>query len=219
MTTESMNPGMRFITKTFVKGLVVVLPIIAAVYVLIWLVRISEGGIKGLLLFVIPEKYYIHGMGFLLMVIIIFSVGLLMYPWLTRKLLNGTDLLLRKIPIFGIIYSPARDLMDVLGGDMKQELGQVVLVQVPNTNLKAVGFVTRDKLDNLPKGFPKEGHVVVFMPWSYQIGGFCFIVPREAVLPIDITVEQGMRWSLTAGISITGNAAFAIPEKERIEKS
>ena len=129
-----------------------------------------------------------------------------MYPWLTRKFFKGADSLLRKIPVFGMIYSPTRDLMDVLGGDMQEELGQVVLIKIPNTNMETLGFITRENLDDLPEGFAKEDHVVVFVQWSYQLGGYCFIVPRDAVQPVDMSVEQGMRWALTAGISISGNS-------------
>ena len=33
------------------------------------------------------------------------------------------------------------------------------------------------------------------------MGGYCFLVPRESIRPVDLSVEEGMRWALTAGIS------------------
>jgi uncharacterized membrane protein len=191
----------QFVTRTFLKGLVVVLPIVAAFYVVVWIVRDGEALVKNSLLTVLPGDYYVPGMGLALVVGAVFCVGLLMYPWLTRKLLDGVDKVLRRIPLFGMVYSPARDLMDVLGGDVEQQLGQVVLIKIPNTNMETLGFVTRDDLSDLPEGFSKDGHVVVYVQWSSQVGGYCFVVPRDAVRPVDMTVEQGMRWSLTAGIS------------------
>jgi len=196
----------RFATRTFIKGLVVLLPIMAAVYVTIWLVRDSEALVRGLLLTVVPEDYYVPGLGLALFLAAIFCVGLLMYPWITRKLFDGLDLLLRKVPLFGAVYSPARDLMDVVGGDVEQKLGQVVLIKIPNTNMETLGFVTREDLSDLPEGFARDDHVVVYVQWSSQIGGYCFVVPRDAIQPVDMTVEQGMRWALTAGISTPGNA-------------
>jgi len=197
---------MRFATRTFIKGLAVVLPIMAAVYAVIWIVGDSEALVKRLLLAVIPDDYYVPGLGLALFLAVIFCVGLLMYPWITRKLLDGLDRLLRKVPLFGAIYSPTRDLMNVLGGDVQQELGQVVLIRIPNTNMETLGFVTRDDLSNLPKGFGGDDHVVVYVQWSSQVGGYCFVVPREAIRPVDMTVEEGMRWALTAGISSPDNA-------------
>ncbi len=191
----------QFVTRTFLKGLVVVLPIVAAFYVVVWIVRDGEAVVKNSLLTVLPGDYYVPGMGLALVVAAVFCVGLLMYPWLTRKLLDGVDKVLRRIPLFGMVYSPARDLMDVLGGDVEEQLGQVVLIKIPNTNMETLGFVTRDDLSDLPDGFSKDDHVVVYVQWSSQVGGYCFVVPRDAVRPVDMTVEQGMRWSLTAGIS------------------
>jgi len=204
----------RFATRTFIKGLVVVLPIMAAVYVVLWMVRDSEALVKGLLLTIIPDDYYVPGLGLGLFLAGIFCVGLLMYPWVTRKLLDGVDGVLRNVPLFGAIYSPARDLMDVLGGDVEQKLGQVVLIKIPNTNMETLGFVTRDDLSGLPKGFARDNHVVVYVQWSSQIGGYCFVVPRETVQPVDMTVEQGMRWALTAGISAPDNSAESEKLKE-----
>jgi uncharacterized membrane protein len=115
--------------------------------------------------------------------------------------LDSLDALLRKIPLFGVVYRPARDMMDVLGGNVQQGLGEVVLIKVPNTDLETLGFVTREDLSDLPDGLSRNDSVVVYVQWSSQIGGYCFVVPRSAVRPVAMTVEEGMRWALTAGIS------------------
>jgi uncharacterized membrane protein len=39
----------------------------------------------------------------------------------------------------------------------------------------------------------------VFFPYSYQVGGFTMIVPRESVQPIDMRLEDAMRFIVTAG--------------------
>lgn len=191
----------KLITRTFVKGLVVVLPVLAAVYVVFWMVRNLEALPKGLLLRIVPDAYYVPGLGFVLSAAAVFLLGLLMYPWLTRRLLKGADRLMRRIPLFSMVYGPVRDFMDLLGGDMKEQLAQVVMIEIPNTNMKTLGFVTRQDLSDLPEGLDKADHVVVYVQWSSQVGGYCFIVPRDAVRPVDMTIEEGMRWALTAGIS------------------
>lgn len=191
----------KWITQTLFKGMAVVLPVVAAIYIIIWLIRDTESAVKQLLLLFVPNEYYVPGAGLLLVVCTVFLIGLLMYPWLTRKVLDGFDSVFRKIPLFATIYSPVRDLMDLMGGDMREKLGQVVMIKIPNTNIETLGFITREDLSDLPEGFAKDDHVVAFVQWSSQIGGYCFIVPRDSVRPVDMTVEEGMRWALTAGIS------------------
>jgi len=191
----------KFFAQTIFKGLAVVLPVVAAVYVILWLVRDTEAAVKSLIVAVVSDTFYVPGMGLLLVVTAVFFIGLLMYNFVTRKMLDGLDSLFRKIPLFAAIYGPVRDLMDMMGGDMTDELGQVVMIKLPNTDVETLGFITRNDLSDLPDGFKKEGHVVVFVQWSSQIGGYCFIVPEDSVRPVDMTVEEGMRWALTGGIS------------------
>lgn len=199
------KPLLPFLSRTFLKGLAVVVPIVAAVYVTLWIVRDGEAVVRGTLLSILPEEYYVPGLGLLLVIVAVFCVGLLMYPWLTRKSLDGIDGLLRRVPLFGTVYSPTRDLMNMFGGDVEQQLGQVVMIEIPNTNMETLGFVTRDNLADMPDGLAHDDRVVVYVQWSSQVGGYCFIVPRDSVRPVDMTVEEGLRWALTAGISAPDN--------------
>jgi uncharacterized membrane protein len=61
-----------------------------------------------------------------------------------------------------------------------------------------IGFVT----DDSPQHFASEHHkqVAVYVPMSYQVGGFTLLVPQELIEPIDIPVKDAMRYVLTAGI-------------------
>jgi uncharacterized membrane protein len=130
-----------------------------------------------------------------------FLPGLLMYPWMTRILLSGADRLFRRIPIFGTVYRPIKDLFDLFGGDMVEQLGEPVMIKIPGSEMETLGFITRKNSDNLPDGMIPEGHIVVYVQWSSQIGGYCFAVPEDSVRSVGLTVEEGMRWALTAGLS------------------
>ena len=191
----------RTLSKLFIKGLSIVLPIAVALYVMVWMIRSSEGAVKGILTTILPPGAYIPGMGLLTIIALVFVAGLLMYPWLTRKLFRTADKTLRKIPLFGNVYAPVKDLMGLVGGDMEKKLGRPVMLTVPNTNMETLGFVTREGTDGLPEGFLPDDHLVVYVQWSSQIGGYCFIVPKNSVRYLDISIEEGMRWSLTAGLS------------------
>lgn len=192
---------MKNISSIFIKGLTVILPIWAAIYIVQWLIKDSEVAVRNVLIRVIPEQWYLPGMGLVTLAVFIFLVGLLMYPWLTRRVMEKVDSFLRQVPLFSSIYSPIKDLMDLAGGDMKEELAQVVMIKVPNTEMETLGFITRDSCEGLPEGFSKEDSVVVYVQWSSQVGGYCFIVPRSSVRKVDMSIEEGMRWALTAGLS------------------
>lgn len=204
----------RFISRTFLKGLIVVLPAAASVYILTWLFSDLERFIHELLVYVIPEPWYIPGMGVLAAVGGVFTLGLLMYPLITRKLIDSFDNLFRNIPVVSMIYNPMRDFMNMFGGDMAKKLDRVVMVQLPHTDFEMLGFVTREDNTGLPEGLMKDDHIVVLIPWSTQIGGLCFVLPKSATRPVDMTVEEGLRWALTAGVSAPAESQ---DERERRE--
>lgn len=191
----------QFISRTMIKGLAVVLPVAAAIYVVFWLGGGVDRIMRGIFTAILPEDLYVPGSGVVVVIIGVFAVGLLMYPVLTRRFLTRIDILLRRIPLFASIYSPVRDLLNLLGGSVETRLGQVVMVKIPGIGFESMGFITRDSAEGLPEGILPPDHVVVLLPWSTQIGGTCFIVPRNATRPIDMSVEEGLRWVLTGGVS------------------
>lgn len=49
----------------------------------------------------------------------------------------------------------------------------------------------------------------MYVPFSYQIGGFTLILPSERVEPLDMSLEDAMRFIVTAGA--TGKTAAREP--------
>jgi len=81
-----------------------------------------------------------------------------------------------------------------------------VTVQLGDTRMRLIGFVTREDLTDTPLGVEDQEPVAVFLPMSYQMGGFTIMVPRSAVRKIDMSVEQAMRFAITAGMVTTAGA-------------
>jgi uncharacterized membrane protein len=98
-----------------------------------------------------------------------------------------------------------RDFTNLMSQPRKQGLQQVVLVRLGG-DLRVMGFVTRSDLTGLPPGMSEPGNIAVYMPMSYQIGGYTALVPRSSVQPVDMTLEEAMRFTLTAGVSASAAA-------------
>jgi uncharacterized membrane protein len=79
-----------------------------------------------------------------------------------------------------------------------------VLVRFPGQDFQLLGFVTRDSFDGLPLEPAAEDPVAVYLPMSYQVGGYTLYLPRSALTPIDMPFEQAMRLTLTAGVTARG---------------
>ena len=52
-----------------------------------------------------------------------------------------------------------------------------------------------------PDGIGDDQTVAVYLPMSYQLGGFTLMVPKDKITPVDMKVDQAMQFVLTAGVS------------------
>jgi uncharacterized membrane protein len=72
-----------------------------------------------------------------------------------------------------------------------------------------MGLVTRDSFADLPEGIGDETTVAVYLPMSYQLGGFTAMVPKDRIQPVDLKVDEAMQFVLTAGVSSEGKSRKA----------
>lgn len=190
---------------TFFQGLIVVLPIAITFALLFWLATILEAMLGGLVRLFIPAERYINGFGVLAGIVLIFAAGAMMQMWVTRQLLARAEALMERIPVIKSIYGTIRDLAKVVAKNGKGEQFQKVVTIAISNNIRLMGFVTREDATELSdgSGIPEET-VGVYLPMSYQIGGYTAFVPRSAIQRIDMSVEDAMRFVFSAGMS-SGN--------------
>ncbi len=56
-------------------------------------------------------------------------------------------------------------------------------------------------MSKLPVGFNQKDNLLVYIPMSYGIGGFAVLVPRSSTRRLDMSLEDAMRFTLTAGVT------------------
>lgn len=196
---------MKSIGRVFLTGVFTVLPVLATAYLLIWLFTTAESFLGKPLRWLIPDDYYRGGMGLLVGVAVIFVVGVLMRAYIVRRVFAFTERMLLEIPLIKTIYAALRDFFALFAGQEDQDSLQVVTVRLPGSEMKLMGFVTRDDFSDLPKGIAGDGEVAVYLPMSYQVGGYTAFMPRNQLTPVDMSREQAMRFVLTAGLKSKPN--------------
>lgn len=189
---------MKAIGRILLKGLLTILPIGLTLYFIYWLGVTAESLLSGTLKWLLPTGFYRPGMGLVAGFLVLFIVGLLVNAYVVRRLLGLGESLLLRIPVVKTVYSALRDLTGLMrGGDSGRELERVVLVSVGPG--KVLGFVTQENA-TIPGVGTDESLVAVYLPMSYQIGGYTLYLPRERIEPTDLTVEAAMRIVLTGGL-------------------
>lgn len=195
----------RRIARTFITGLAAVLPVLVTFALIMWMIGAAETMLGGLLRVLIPGESYRPGMGLIFTVVVIFVTGLLMQAIFFREVIKWLEEQLERIPLIKTVYGAVRDLTRFFSKNEKSQFGQVVMVQLPNLPFRLVGFITVDNLAAV--GMAEDADTVaVYLPMSYQIGGYTILLPRSCLVPVDMSFEEAMRFLITAGLSHSGNA-------------
>ena len=123
----------------------------------------------------------------------IYLLGLLTHVWVFRWVMEVLEKLFARLPVVRTIYESVRDILRLFSGDSAQ-MGQVVRYRVPGTTADLLGIRT----SLAPRGAGEKGKVSVYLPMSYQFGGFTLYVPADAIEPVDMSVEEALKIAATA---------------------
>lgn len=191
----------RFLTRQFLTGLITILPVMLTLYLVYWFVISTETALGQIIKFVLPDVLYWPGMGFIAGIGLVFVIGLLMQVYVVKALFNKIEELLYHMPLIKSVYGAIRDFFQYFSPNRSSEFQQVVAVKFDN-GMELIGFVTLSSSDALPVAEDdEEEKVLVYLPMSYNIGGYPVMIAKNKLRPVDMTMEQAMRFVLTAGVA------------------
>ena len=178
---------MKRISQYFLQGLLFLVPLIVTLYV-IYKVFIK---VDRLLDFPVP------GVGFLVTIVFITLVGFAASNFLTRNIVNLVDKLFARLPLVKMLYTAIKDLVNAFVGDKKSFNRPVQVVIDRESNLRVIGFATRDSLDVI--GI--KDSIAVYLPQSYNFAGNLIIVDRDRVTPMAADPGEVMKLIVSGGVS------------------
>ena len=185
-----------------VKGLSAILPVSIVLFFIFWIGSGAENLMGPLLKRLLPPDYYVPGMGVLAGLLLAIGVGLLLNVWLVQRLFVLIESWISRIPLVKTILAGIRDMMRFLAKN-SQMRGHRFVVQVDlGNNTSMLGIKTRRDLrgSGLSSLGPEQA-CAVYLPMSYMIGGYALLVPRSAIRPLDMSMDDAMRFILTAGVT------------------
>lgn len=183
---------MKKIVSTFVKGIFVLAPIVVTLLILYKVYELADGVFKFLLL---KQGIYFPGLGLILTLVVIFSVGLLANNLITSKILAFITNIFEKTPVVKTIYTTIKDTVSSFS-DSKKGFSQLVMVSIPNSPIKLLGFLTNDEESK----FIQKDYCSVYLMQSMQWAGNLIVVPKELVTPVDATSEEAIKFIASAGL-------------------
>ena len=177
---------MRKLTRYFINGLAVLVPVVATVYV----VYAVFSKIDGIFSFSIP------GLGVLATVVLITVIGFAASNFLTKWIIALVDKLFTKLPLIKMIYNSVKDLIGAFVGEKKMFDKPVAVSLAPDSSIRALGFITSESLEQ----FGLEGSVSVYLPQSYNFAGNLLVVPKDKVQPLKADSGDMMAFIVSGGV-------------------
>jgi len=193
-----MNRFARVLVTYFAKGLLVVVPIGAAIFLMYWGVSTIDKALNlsDLLVDKTGKHLYIPGLGILNVVVVIMVAGILVTNVITDPIKRWFKRWFNRLPIFAFLYSSIKDLTEAFVGEEKK-FNEPVLVEINEFGLKKIGFLVQKDLAVL--GLP--GEVAVYFPYSYSFAGQVIIIDASKVKPIDKSAADIMKFVISGGVS------------------
>jgi uncharacterized membrane protein len=181
-------------------GVLVLAPSAITVYFFFRLLNWVDNLLGRYLRFAAWDYHRIPGLGLVATLVLLTLVGAITSLLGTGPLARLWDRLLLRIPGVGIVYGSTKSLGEAFLNQKEQTFRRVVLVQWPHPGMWRVGFLTGHVS---PKLKDQLGHDVscVFVPHTPNpASGFVHYVPKQDIVYLDWTVEDGLKVVVSGGV-------------------
>jgi len=151
------------------------------------------------------EHPYLNLTGLFIAIMLIYLAGVLLGNIVGKSLYSRVERLITRIPGFKQVYPHVKQVVDMVIGEKKMAFSKVVVVEYPKDGIWTVGFLTGNSLRQIDE-FAGDRVVSVFIPTSpTPFTEFTINMPRSKVQEISMTIEEALRFVITAGVLAPGD--------------
>jgi len=184
--------------RQFLTGILVTIPIGVTIWLLVWIVTSIDNILQPLVSSILGHT--IPGLGFVIMVVLVYLVGVMASNVGARRLVDYGESLLGRVPIVRPIYSFIKQIVDSFSASGKAGFKQVVVAEFPMKGTRTIGFVTNESLDKAG-----EKLLYIFIPTAPNpTSGFLQIVREKDVIQVDMSVDDALKMVVSAGKVLPG---------------
>ena len=151
-------------------------------------------------------SYALDLIGLVVAVLLIYIVGATLGSIIGRRLYARGEQLISKVPLIKQVYPSVKQVTEFLVGPSdeaeKMRFSRVVAVEYPRKGLWSVGLVTGSTMRMIQEraGTPS---LTVFIPSSpTPFTGYVITVPKEDTIDLPVTIEEALRFSVSAGVIV-----------------
>lgn len=191
--------------RYLIAGLLVWVPLGVTAMVIKLLVGVMD---QSLLL--LPAKYRpeallgvnIPGLGVLLTTIVVLVTGMIVANLFGRKLVQLWEKLLRRIPLVRTIYTSVKQITETVFSSQGQAFRKVLLVEYPRRGVWTLAFQS-GATQGEAQARTGADIINIFIPTTPNpTSGFFLMVPKDDVIELDMSVDDGLKMIISAGVVV-----------------
>ncbi|MFQ6022464.1 MAG: DUF502 domain-containing protein [Acidiferrobacterales bacterium] len=197
---------MTHFRRYIIAGLLVWVPVGITWFVIKFMVDVMDTTLLLLPPSVRPENllgFRIPGLGIVLTAIILLVTGIVVANLVGRKLVQTGERLLARIPLVRSIYSGVKQVTETMVAGTGKSFRSVVLIEYPRKGIWTLAFLTGE--GGVAEVEDKTAQQVthIFVPTTPNpTSGFFLMVPTEDVLVLDMSVDDGLKMIISAGVVV-----------------
>ena len=202
--TVSAKKAIPRIRRYFLAGFLVTAPLGITVLIAWWIINFIDEWVTPL----VPTKYNpetylpfsLPGLGLLILFIALTLIGALTAGLMGRWVVRTGERILNRMPVVRSVYSAIKQIFETILAQQSNAFREAVLIEYPRRGIWAIGFITGTTKGEV-QSLTLEETVNIFLPTTPNpTSGFLLFVPREEVVPLDMSVEEAVKMVISGGI-------------------
>ena len=187
----------RKLSNNFFKGILISAPVLITFYIAWGLIKFFDKKVSPLLG---TFPYEIPGFGLISVFIFFAIIGFITTGLFGRIFSSFFEKVLSRMPVLRNIYSGLKQLFEAILAKKSDSFREVILLEYPRKGIWAMGFLTGDTKGEVNRK-TKSSMVNIFLPTTPNpTSGFLLFVPRKDILRLTMTVEEGIKMIISAGM-------------------
>lgn len=195
----------------FFAGVLVLAPVGITFYIAFVILHFVDAHVTPL----IPARYNpnsylpfgIPGLGLVIVLVMVTLVGAITAGYLGRVLVRLNDFVLARMPVLSGIYGAVKQLVESVFGRQANAFRQVVLVEWPREGAWTLALVTATTAEEIQAQFSEDVITIMVLTTPNPTSGYLVVLPRDKVIPLEMSVEDAMKMVLSSGLVVPQEGA------------
>lgn len=201
--------------KYILAGVITLLPLAITLMIINWLFNLLTSPFVGMIEWIfrryeealhLPLKHHDMLVLFISRVIVIILLffillvlGFISHKFFVKPLVKGHGGIWNRIPFVRGIYRISKEVTKSFFAQGEKAFKKTVLIPFPNTDTRALAFLTGDVPPSIKKHLGNLDYSV-FVPTSpHPLSGFVLLIPEKQMKETDITIEDAFKFLLSCG--------------------